>query len=159
MKLPKNRYGDLMDTLDGVRADNREWRYGEDCRKIDDEMLLYIERKGYVKYEINTLRFIRVLTEEGMAVLSSQNYQKYRSGKTWGKWGKRAPLIVSIVAVIFTGLSYWHNTQSPEIDVEKRLERLEKLQDSFYIQGQLINLKNNSNTDPCNLKDSVAKWK
>ena len=146
MKLPKNRYGDLIDTLDGIRADNREWRYGEDCRKIDDEMLLYIERKGYCKYEINTLRFIRVLTEEGMAVLGSQNYIKYRRNKKWAKWGKRAPLIVSIIAVIFTGLSYWTNTTSRKNDVEKRIERLEKLQDSLYLQDHLLNLKPISNT-------------
>lgn len=159
MKLPKNRYGDLIDTLDGIRADNREWRYGEDCRKIDDEMLLYIERKGYCKYEINTLRFIRVLTDNGMQILGSQSYAKYRRNKIWAKWGKRAPLIVSTIAVLFTGLSYWQNTKNQKTDVEKRIERLEKVQDSMYLQNHLLIPKSIPNIDKCILQDSLTKDK
>lgn len=68
MKLPKNRYGELIDALDGIRADNREGKYDTDMplHTIEHDLLLYIERKGYCKYEINNLRFIRVLTEKGL---------------------------------------------------------------------------------------------
>ena len=94
-----------------------------------------------------------------LSVLSSQDYSKYMRNKKWTKWGKRAPLIVSTIADLFTGLSYWQNTKSQKTDGEKRIERLEKVQDSMYIQDHLQTPKSSPNIDKCILKDTLPKDK
>lgn len=159
MKLSRDRFGELIDVLDGIRADNREGKYDDEIklRPIEHDLLLYIERKGYCKYEINNLRFIRVLTEKGLDVLASQNYGKYKKRKRWERTKSNIPLITSLIALMFTGLSFWHNTKSRPSETQKRIDRLETIQDSMHIQMIKVLNKSLLNKSECFSIDSTTQ--
>lgn len=160
MKVSKGNYFKIINALDAVRADNRESKYGGETRQIDDDILLFIERKGYCKYIVgDDNKCVRVLTESGYEVLASQDYAKYLKRKALDKWTKRLPIIISIIALLFSGttslLNYltWRKG-SQQTETQNRLKRLETLQEQYNLYRhprQPPNTKSDTSNLPTNL--------
>src|ERR1044072_4070645 len=84
--LDPSEYDELMTTLDGIRANVREGKTGEEARPISDRMSMYIERKGYVRF-VKGKTGDRVLSETGYEVLSylDEGYGEYLKQKDYKK--------------------------------------------------------------------------
>ncbi len=122
MKISPDKYEKIHVALDGIRCDNRENKV-KDLRQIDDDVMQYIERKGYCRYilgENNT--FIRTLTKKGYKVLSSGGYKAYLLNETKEAWKVWLPIAISLIAVFITALQYLENR-----DAAGRLDKLEKM--------------------------------
>ena len=64
--------------MDGIRCDNRENKSPDKLRQIEDDIMQFIERKGFCKYILGESNlFIRVLTKEGNEVLACGSYASY----------------------------------------------------------------------------------
>jgi hypothetical protein len=105
MKILKDRFYEIINALDGIRCDNREnkqyYDNENDLRQIPQDIMEYIERKGYCKYIYGANgRFVRTLTEKGYDVLQYMNYSKYKRRKSIANWKTRLSIGISIVALI-----------------------------------------------------------
>lgn len=162
MKISKDKYDEIIIALDGIRCDNRENKqYSEnenDLRPITQDVMQYIERKGYCKYIYGAnCRFVRTLTEKGYSVLSAGNYGKYLWKETLKSWAIWLPIIISALALY---VAYKDKNKDAEKINEleqkiKQLETLSKQQASAHFQLEQI--------EPKNLKiletDSLTKTK
>jgi len=84
MEIAREKHGKVYDALDSIRANLRDNIYirSDDPkqyeRRMDDDVSLYIERKGYCKYIIGHNNIaIRALTDKGIDVLATGNYTNY----------------------------------------------------------------------------------
>ena len=103
MNIPRSRYNEIVIALDGIRCDNREnQQYTENenlLRKMHDDIMQYIERKGYCKYIYGANgKFVRTLTKSGYEILSCNDYGKYRRDKAIEN-------VKSWLSVLFSGLA------------------------------------------------------
>lgn len=160
MKISKDKYDEIIIALDGIRCDNRENKqYSEnenDLRPITQDVMQYIERKGYCKYIYGAnCRFVRTLTEKGYSVLSAGNYGKYLWKETLKSWAIWLPIFISILAV---GISLWDKNKDAEKinKLEQKIKQLETLSKQRSVVPFHL-----GQTEPKNLKilikDSLTK--
>jgi len=139
MNISTDKYGKIVDALDGMRADCRENKLRvEELRRIDDDILLYLERNGYCTYKVAAGNyFVRILTEKGYEVLYYMDYAKYRRAKSWKNWKNRVPIFISIIALLISAIAVWQKSkeakekQQIEIRVTQLDSTVQVLKDSL----------------------------
>lgn len=103
MEIRREEYEELMTALDGIRANLRENKIGNDQRQISDRISMYIERKGYCVFTQGIDgKFYRQLTPEGSKALSYLNYGKYRCRKRIEEWQLWLPIAISIGSLVIS---------------------------------------------------------
>jgi hypothetical protein len=103
MNLAKDRHEKIIIALDSIRCDNRENKTTLDLRQMDDDIMEYIERKGYCKYVLGEGNvFIRTLTDKGYEVLGSGTYKDYLKEQKKEKVRLLTPILTSILALIIS---------------------------------------------------------
>lgn len=151
MKIPKERYNEIIVALDGIRCDNRENKqYTEDeseLRKMPDDIMQYIERKGYCKYIYGAnCRFVRTLTEKGYEVLIELDYSKYQKKKAIENYKSWIPIYASIAALLISGYVAWFKPSDSKFKTEtdQKLNRLDSLSSSITDSINSVNLRLNT---------------
>lgn len=104
MKIHRSKYKQLIIALDGIKCDNEENRQDLDSnnppRVVEDDVRMYIERKGYCKYIYGAnCKFVRTLTEKGYEVLGTGSYRKYLWQQTLKAWAIWLPIVISVIAL------------------------------------------------------------
>jgi hypothetical protein len=150
MKFDKKDYWKIINALDGIRCDNRENRYSDQLRDIEEDVMQYIERKAYCKYIYGAnCKFVRTLTEKGYEVLQEMDYGKYRRKKAKENWRLWLPVGISLlslaISTVFAVITIRKEINKPEI--EQKITQLDSLSksvsDSFHLyQIQMTKLQN-----------------
>lgn len=135
-------FTEVVNALDGIRADNRENRQRNDTpqpiRRMDDDVMQFIERGGYCQYIMGpNFVFVRTLTEKGYDVLTFMDFQKYLTwkakgnAKTW--WPIRISAIALVISFITLGLKFneWREVGQTESKIELLDSSLKSLTDSL----------------------------
>lgn len=147
--IDTNKYGAIVDFLDGLRDDQRKGAIHENARPIPDEfVLLYCERKGYVKYLFTGGNFVRTLSKEGHKILSFMNYEDYRKWKSTENAKTWYPIRIAFVALLVAIFAATVNTcnakrEKGEEQIKNQLKQLDSsiksLKDSltFYRQTSI----------------------
>jgi len=146
MKIDSSKYEEVVKAIDGIRCDNRENKqYSEDetkLREISQDVMQYIERKGYCKYIYGAnCRFVRTLTEKGYEVLQYMDYAEYRRQKAIENRKSWMPILFSGIAIIVSIGVAWYNANLNKHNTE--IEQKVKLLDSSI--NSLKNSINSSN--------------
>lgn len=148
MKISKDRYHEIINALDGIRCDNRENRqYTEDesqLRRMPDDIMQYVERKGYCKYIYGAnCRFVRTLTGKGYEVLKEMDYAKYKKNKAIENYKTWIPICASIVALLISGYIAWFkpNDIKYKSETEQKLSHLDSLSKSLEDSMNSFNLR------------------
>ena len=101
MNLAKDRQEKIIIALDSIRCDNREGKTISELRQMDDDIMEFIERKGYCKYVLGEGNvFIRTLTDKGYEVLGSGTYKTFLTTQKKEKFRLLMPIRISIFAFI-----------------------------------------------------------
>ena len=166
MKIPKERYHEIINALDGIRCDNRENKqYTEDenqLRSMPDDIMQYVERKGYCKYIYGAnCKFVRTLTEKGYEVLKEMDYAKYRENKAIENKKSWIPIYASLAALLISGYVAWFKPSDSKYKVETE-QKLKLLDSSIKSQKESINSLNlqmnkEQNSSKC-LLDSLKSF-
>lgn len=147
MKVQKERYSEVINALDGIRCDNRENRqYNEDenkLRPLTQDIMQYIERKGYCKYIYGANgRFVRTLTEKGYEVLQYMDYAKYKKQKAVVNWKTWIPIVISGIALIISGYAALVKPEKPNSLTIEEWNKVVQLDSSLKSLKDLINSLN-----------------
>jgi hypothetical protein len=145
MKIPKERYNEIINALDGIRCDNRENKqYSEnenDLRDITQDTMQYIERKGYCKYIYGAnCRFVRTLTEKGYEVLQYMDYGAYRRQKSIDNRKSWMPIVFSGIAILVS-IGVASNLNKHNIETEQKVIRLDSSINSLKDSINSLNLR------------------
>ena len=132
MSIPISRYDEIVIALDGIRCDNRENKqYAENetlLRNMHDDIMQYIERKGYCKYIYGANgKFVRTLTKSGYEILSREDYGKYRRDKAINNVKSWLPVLFSglalLISVTVAIINHYDNIN--KAGIENRVKQLE----------------------------------
>jgi hypothetical protein len=154
MKILKDRFYEIINALDGIRCDNREnkqyYDNENDLRQIPQDIMEYIERKGYCKYIYGANgRFVRTLTEKGYDVLQYMNYSKYKRRKSIANWKTWLSIGISIVALIASVYVASRNNQpfnkrgADKSNTDRLITKIYKRIDKFFESSDDQNTKSN----------------
>ncbi len=143
--ISTDKYGAIVDFLDGLRDDQRKGAIHENARSIPDEfVLLYCERKGYCKYLFTGGNFVRTISKEGYKVLSFMNFEAYleykakENAKTW--YPIRIAFLALLIAFYAASFNTCNAVQSDKEQTKNRLIQLDSsiknLKDSLTVYRQ-----------------------
>jgi len=153
--ISTDKYGAIVDFLDGLRDDQRKGAIHENARKIPDEfVLLYCERKGYVEYLFTGGNFVRTISKEGYKILSFMNFEDYleykakENAKTW--YPIRIAFFALLVALYAASFNTCNAVQSDKEQTNNKLIQLDSsiksLKDSLNVYHQTSKVCNSNIT-------------